>query len=67
MSDTIYNSSDIDMFYDNLVDFNENIKKIKSTLYKPDLDEKKNIQTIILDYIKKKRKKYMVVMHWINY
>lgn len=57
MSDTIYNSSDIDMFYDNLVDFNENIKKIKSTLYKPDLDEKKNIQTIILDYIKKKKKK----------
>ena len=57
MSDTIYNSSDVDMLYDNLSELNENIKKIKSTLYRPDLEEKKNIQKVILDFIKEKKKK----------
>lgn len=57
MTDTIYNSSDVDMLYENFAELNENVKKLKSTLYKPDLDEKKKIQQIILTYIKEKKKK----------
>jgi hypothetical protein len=57
MSDTIYNSTDINMLYNNLTELNENIKKLKSILYKPDLEEKKKIQNIILNYIKEKKKK----------
>lgn len=57
MSDTIYNSSDVDMLYDNLTILNEDVKKLKSTLYKLDLEEKKKIQKVILDFIKEKKKK----------
>lgn len=57
MNETIYNYSDVNLLYNNLSELNENIKEIKSTLYKPNIDEKKKIQNIILNYIKDKKKK----------
>ncbi len=54
---SIYSKNDFDVLLNNIDKINDDIKRIKSNLYKPDLTEKKKIQSLILDYIKRKNKK----------
>lgn len=56
-SDTIYNTSDLNLLSRNITYINNQIKLIKSKSYKPHIDDKKKIQQIIIDFIKEKKRK----------